>query len=120
MPPAVRLAAQIALQRESEHFWAAVTLAEAGLCEALLDAARTEDEVRRRLRAGRTMQTRLRGLAGPRSSVRTELRGSGQDLDSSVTQLRLLGGHGLPRALIDAVAEGLANGAGAMVTLDPP
>ena len=100
--PAVRLAAQIALQREPEHFWAAVTLAEAGLCEALLDAARTEDEVRDAYeRAGR---------CNPASG----------DLDSSVTQLRLLAGHGLPRALIDAGAEGLANGAGATVTLDPP
>jgi tetratricopeptide (TPR) repeat protein len=100
--PAVRLAAQLAWERDTGDFWAAVTLAEARLCEALLGVDTTEQEVRGAYE--------LAGRCKPPLG----------DLDSSVTQLRLLVGHGVPRSLMDVAAAGLTVGAGVPVTIDEP
>jgi hypothetical protein len=98
--PAVHLAAQLAWERDTGDFWAAVTVAEARLCEALLGGGTTEQEVR--------SAYELAGRCKPPLG----------DLDSSVTQLRLLVGHGVPRSLMDVAAAGLAVGAGTPVTID--
>jgi tetratricopeptide (TPR) repeat protein len=100
--PAVRLAAQLAWERNPADFWAAVTVAEARLCAALLGADDTENEVHDAYE--------FAGRCKPPSG----------DLDSSVTQLRLLIEHGVPRALMDIAAAGLSAGAGVPVTLDEP
>jgi tetratricopeptide (TPR) repeat protein len=100
--PAVHLAAQLAWERDPGDFWSAVTVAEAQLCSALLGLDTTEQEVR--------SAYELAGRCKPPLG----------DLDSSVTQLRLLIEHGVSRQLIDVAAEGLAAGAGATVALDGP
>jgi tetratricopeptide (TPR) repeat protein len=99
MLPAVRLAAQLAWERDPA-FWSAVTIAEARLCGVLLGIDATEQEVR----SAYELAGRYKPPLG--------------DLDSSVTQLRLLVEHGVPRPLIDIAAEGLAAGAGVPVRLD--
>lgn len=100
--PAVRLAAQFAWGRDPADFWSAVTVAEAQLCGALLGVDTSEQEVR--------ASYELAGRCKPPPG----------DLDSSVTQLRLLIEYGVPRSFIDVAAEGLAAGAGTPVILDEP
>jgi hypothetical protein len=97
--PAVCLAAQLARDRDPEDFWSAVTVAEARLCAALLGVEITELEVRDAYE--------LAGRCKP----------SPGELDSSVTQLRLMVEHSVPRKLIDIAGDGLAAGAGAPVNL---
>jgi hypothetical protein len=97
--PAVELAARLASERDPRDFWSAVTLAEAELYGALL------------------------GADVPEQRVRDAYEGAGRckpppgELDSSVTQLRLMLSHGVPRELLDAAAAGLSAGAAEAVAL---
>jgi tetratricopeptide (TPR) repeat protein len=97
--PAVELAARLAFERDPRDFWSAVTLAEAELCGALLGAEVPEQTVRDAYeRAGRC-------------------KPPPGELDSSVTQLRLMLSQGVPRELLDIAAAGLSAGAGEPVAL---
>ncbi len=93
--PAVKLAAELAWERDGSDFWAAVTIAEAQMHEVLLD----------------------RG-SHPRVAIEAyaeagALRPSSGALDSSLTQLEWLARQGVDHWLLDAAGEALAQAAGA-------
>ena len=93
--PAVRLAAELAWNRDRSDFWAAVTIAEALLHEVLLDVGEADAEraVGAYARAG-------------------ELNPSLGSIDSSLTQLEWLARQGIDHPLLDLAARALALAAG--------
>ncbi len=94
--PAVRLAAELARDRDRSDFWAAVTIAEALLHEVLLDVGAADAE-----RAIGAYE--WAGALGPSAGA----------IDSSITQLEWLAHQGVEHPLLDESAWALAQAAGA-------
>lgn len=92
--PAVRLAAELAWQRNPADFWAAVTVAEAGLYDALLDGDTTAPQAIELYRA-----------AGA-------LRPGMGSVDSSLTRLEWLAQQGVTDSWINEAGRELAMAAG--------